>query len=560
MQPDLYCALEYCARALRMQSKGVTGLAIEKGTAIPPAMQQEIFAVVPSDIVHAGRTATMLSLSNALSAADLSEIVAVQYTWERENGLRSKGNAPTATMLPNAQTPAPWAGREAICAANTNPVERWLELDRYPTPFESQFSVYRRLMYQNVLGPSLAISMLGVRVGRTPGYLGRKVDLKLGNLAADLPSRFTDDLGLISDLPHLSGVLFDDRFRYCAACLGVHYHSVFHQLVAVEYCPLHETRILDVCGHCGQPVGSLEAVVTSVAGSYECRYCGEPLSHVDSSEDAVAIFRQALFEFEPQLRPWRDWFQTAQISLWPLEQIIAQDDEHIASWSVWCDVRPMLVEEAMRLHPVPGYAVEGDRPGTTLLTWDQRLRRPLTHGVRRRSFRKGITAVYALTVDRLRKDVATGNLASDAEALRFSGDITAAQRDLREIAMACMTVRAGENQSGFCGELLSAIQTSFAAAPAFQSDDAISRAQFRAYVLAAFGVFLAACSRDAATGGRLRSETFLALVPRKTTPLAYLPNAGNLARFLCYSAGVVLCPTNREFDPSCYGQGRGLGK
>lgn len=68
-----------------------------------------------------------------------------------------------------------------------------------------------------------------------------------------------------------------DRVRYCPQCLELGYQSVVHQIVGLENCPLHRSRLHDACPVCGTATPPYALTQMAFDGDYLCKACSRSL-------------------------------------------------------------------------------------------------------------------------------------------------------------------------------------------------------------------------------------------------------------------------------------------
>lgn len=71
------------------------------------------------------------------------------------------------------------------------------------------------------------------------------------------------------------------RLRLCHGCCTEGYHSIFHQIVGVARCPIHDQAIVTTCCRCGY--GTPEFSVASAVNPFRCSNCRAPLLLMPSS-------------------------------------------------------------------------------------------------------------------------------------------------------------------------------------------------------------------------------------------------------------------------------------
>lgn len=142
----------------------------------------------------------------------------------------------------------------------------------------------------------------------------------------------------------LSGVLAR-QLRYCPLCLAEYgYYRLTWRFLAVAGCVEHRCRLLDGCGHCGQPLPFLS--YTPQLGG--CPACGGDLrtcATTQLDEPQLEIVQDYTQDFEYLLEPQRYETQTEGM---PLIRLIGQRLTH------WRQVRGLtLAEVARQLNQYP---------------------------------------------------------------------------------------------------------------------------------------------------------------------------------------------------------------
>ncbi|CAN7655820.1 TniQ family protein [Caballeronia sp. LjRoot34] len=552
LNTDLFSALEYCLRAQRMRADGFSSLVIEQCTGIPSNLQPELLPSIANEILAAGRVSSLSYLASVMPEDDIRTVMAAQHV--RRNIYRS---LPFRAEIGAINVPLDaaqlYASEYRLSSSLKERVARgWMELERHPLPLESSLSMVCRLTAENLVDGPDAVDLLGIATSRTKGYLGRKIDIRLHKVSEALAVHSTVDAQLIANLPHLSGVLFHDRFRFCPECLGVRYHSVLHQLTAVSECLLHEAPLMDHCIHCERATGTIGSVVARGQSAFACEFCAGFLGNEEPSEEGIRVFRQAMAEYEAHLRPWRSWFEIAQATLWPLEQILDQNESSLPSWYAWCDPRETMLTAALRLHPLPESSHDGKDFETNLLHWAQRMRRFPPRGRIRRRQRDAPSGAYFATLRRLSESYSLASNVSDRRTLAFGDALATDGRDLLEIALTCTRMHIEKSTGKLITGRSDRLGIDFAAFM-HQSQDRAPRAQMSALTLGAVGTMLAAITKDLQTRDFLSASTFRAMIPQQMVPLALLPRADDIGRTLRYCEGVALCPTSKAFEPTIVG-------
>jgi hypothetical protein len=78
-----------------------------------------------------------------------------------------------------------------------------------------------------------------------------------------------------------------DTLRYCEICITHGYHSIFHQILLFEECPIHKTKLLTVCLFCNSKIPY--EVTNSDVEAFSCNQCGKRLwTHV-VQKDGVLV-------------------------------------------------------------------------------------------------------------------------------------------------------------------------------------------------------------------------------------------------------------------------------
>lgn len=152
-------------------------------------------------------------------------------------------------------------------------------------PFESSWAVFHKVALYN----QMSLYGLGRRVARglrerNGGRAAKANRIRLDDWLAQTDAY--DDLAvLLCYVPAASlrqsflGGAFPQQdvtswtarneLRICPDCISHGYHSIFHQVLCIDRCPIHETPLLDTCPECRKVI----PVATEQGEPFECPTC-----------------------------------------------------------------------------------------------------------------------------------------------------------------------------------------------------------------------------------------------------------------------------------------------
>jgi hypothetical protein len=158
-------------------------------------------------------------------------------------------------------------------------------------PFESPWSIFEKIKYANLVSTKQLIQKYGtdqsrkIKTGKVSkrnrnlvSFAGLDMEQLGDALKVSLLDHVKNHKALIMDkLPdYLKETdLFATELRYCKDCMNQGYHSYFHQLQMVDYCPFHLCKLDEVCFHCELPI-SFTLPAHEIEHGF-IRDCGESL-------------------------------------------------------------------------------------------------------------------------------------------------------------------------------------------------------------------------------------------------------------------------------------------
>lgn len=152
--------------------------------------------------------------------------------------------------------------------------------DLIPLPHESSVSCMLRVSWHNELQGSLLHRLFS---GRTGGYLENPLYfgwISRSVVAANLGWVLPTDVEILihKQFRFCANLLFSERLRICPICMECGYHSYWHQLLALEVCPVHGCEIASVCQSCGGLLPNYGFNGELFDHPYICRTCHFPYS------------------------------------------------------------------------------------------------------------------------------------------------------------------------------------------------------------------------------------------------------------------------------------------
>lgn len=122
-----------------------------------------------------------------------------------------------------------------------------------------------------------------------------------------------------------SCLLAKDRLQYCPQCIAMGYHSIWHQCVLVETCPIHGTALSTSCVGCGSSIFSQNPDWPSRKRCQTCM-CHGSIYGEDGSENVgrwLNTYENTdwIKQINDGFHEWNEWYRRLCNSGWDLENI-----------------------------------------------------------------------------------------------------------------------------------------------------------------------------------------------------------------------------------------------
>lgn len=285
----------------------------------------------------------------------------------------------------------------------------WTGVRLSPLPHESTLSALWRFGWQNGLtGRSFFQTCCGTR-----GFTNKPSSLMLGlsdSFVKEtnwcLPCRA--EVECLQLASNMVGNWLHRKLRFCPVCLQAGYHSIWHQFILLNACPLHNCVLTEKCQSCGADTEYFGATSQLTSRPYGCLSCGTVLSGVSPSLTAHLDFRLHSKQLEDAFADFMQWVIKSKQLLLPL-QFISQRKAWVAANKAmrWCNPEELLRGAALKLLPFPLTDVARVDPNITLLRWHMSMQtKNLAPVYGRRSWRRRVqtpTAVYRTTIRELQR-------------------------------------------------------------------------------------------------------------------------------------------------------------
>lgn len=100
---------------------------------------------------------------------------------------------------------------------------------------------------------------------------------------------------------------FSPFFRICPLCLENGYHSYWYQLHDLYHCPIHGSRIEEVCHSCGNTLPMYSLNRNLFDKPYFCMFCNKPLSGAAPDYKSLSDLRSHGDEIQRRFRVYEVW-------------------------------------------------------------------------------------------------------------------------------------------------------------------------------------------------------------------------------------------------------------
>lgn len=243
----------------------------------------------------------------------------------------------------------------------------WLGLDLTPLADESIFCVLARLQWMNVLSlPDLRRYFAGSKNGAAAFYGHEESRLRWLVDAATGWSTYSAASAFSELPPSVMTAWFAPNLTVCAECARGFYHSHWHQLRALQCCPIHGCPLLRQCPTCGHPLDAYRFSAQLLERPFCCSACGAAFAGQAATWQAITGFRERHIELRRQWQPWRRWAQTLRVRLRWCEKYAKTLDE--GRLSTWWSVSGLVQALTCQFHESPP-GCDWDKPDISWLVW-----------------------------------------------------------------------------------------------------------------------------------------------------------------------------------------------
>jgi len=203
-----------------------------------------------------------------------------------------------------------------------------------PLAHESSLSVFWRFAWRNALDANTMQSI----VTKSGFDLYGNSLLSFSWLQAHLlPGRspLRREVRALQILSKVENVFFSKNLRICPLCLECGYHSFWHQLKDLIWCPLHNCGMLRDCVSCGAPLGVYGFTKASMQWRYRCEQCGESMCGADVTLEKHMDFRDSVQNIESVFGPLSDYLERSAVQIEVLRKIGASHLQ-LKRYEAWC--------------------------------------------------------------------------------------------------------------------------------------------------------------------------------------------------------------------------------
>ncbi|WP_207002738.1 TniQ family protein [Trinickia mobilis] len=377
MRIAYFAAVEYIVRALKLRVDGLPNEIVERCTGIPHNLQDDILPLAgligdkSDDLAGSVREA-----AKSMSAENIAIVqIAIELWWDARTRatVRDRRQPIAVESGAVADRVAQWA-RDGKGLTGPSTIDTgFIGLQDDPLPTESSVSLALRLLTANATSWGAATKLFGIKLFKT-GYFGKPLFVSFSGSAIPLPWLDTEDKRLFAQLPYTSGMILNDRFRFCPDCISCRFHSTLHQINLAETCPVHGTRLTEVCIACGNTVGDFEQLLRRGHKAYHCSKCERPLAGQAMTYREYRDFRNQVSALEKRLELLVRWFRDAPARLWPLEQLLEQNRGSVKNWINWGFTTDSVAKTAHRFHPLPMQPTTSPAYEMIIMPWALRSR------------------------------------------------------------------------------------------------------------------------------------------------------------------------------------------
>jgi hypothetical protein len=257
----------------------------------------------------------------------------------------------------------------------TSRTHAWAGIRLVPLQHESSFSALLRFAWQNVLDPRTMKQLLnGKRLSLYGDSFLKTAWLQQCGLETianwNLPN--IHECQLPEYLTNIGLTFFSRRLKVCPLCFGAGFHSIWHQLILLNYCPLHGCALIHNCEQCDTALGEYRFSKELFEHPYHCAACKSPIAGAETDLDALLNHRNEITS-DISFDAIAKWFGSAGDQLFLLQAIAESSLFNTTGDRV--GKRSILIDIAHVLHPFPKeFSWPTSASELTLLTWNIRSR------------------------------------------------------------------------------------------------------------------------------------------------------------------------------------------
>lgn len=218
-----------------------------------------------------------------------------------------------------------------------------------PLPQESSISVLWRFCWLNGYRSS-KLSKLGIktRFSRVDADVCTVAETTENLIQLEFP--LTVESNIKSHLRRSTNLWFHSKLKLCPLCVGSGFHSIWHQFVLLEECPLHGCRLTSCCADCNAPLGHYEC---SFIQPYMCKRCARPFSGVMPEFEEMEIFREQKNSVNRAFAPFEQWLTKSASFTQRIIEAISSNPDWKRNWDDWGHPKEWLLSYACSIHPPP---------------------------------------------------------------------------------------------------------------------------------------------------------------------------------------------------------------
>lgn len=251
----------------------------------------------------------------------------------------------------------------------------WAGIRLVPLPHESSFSALLRFGWQNVLDARTMKQLLNGKRLSLHGdsflnltWLHQPGSQTIANW--NLPTPCESELN--ETMKNFGSMFFSKRLKVCPLCFGAGFHSIWHQLTLLEYCPIHACKLIQNCQECDSIFGEYRFSAELFKVPYHCFTCKAPMVGVETDLEAI-LSQRAEIVCDNSFHGIEKWCKSACHELFILRAIL--DSSSFALKDSHYKRSTFAIDIAHALHPFPReFSGPTYTPQLTLLSWNIRSR------------------------------------------------------------------------------------------------------------------------------------------------------------------------------------------